>query len=49
MAPSPTLTAMRTEYAITEETAEEDTTARLLEAEDVITEPAKPEEEEEDE
>lgn len=40
---------MRAEYAITEETAEEDTTARLIEAEDVITEPAKPEEEEEDE
>jgi radial spoke head protein 4A len=41
--------AQRTEYAITEETAEEDTTARLIEAEDIITEPAKPEEEEEDE
>ena len=39
---------MRSEYTVGEEVEEEDTAARLIEAEDVITEPAKPEEEEED-
>eukprot|EP00937_MAST-01D_sp_MAST-1D-sp2_P000199 g199.t1 len=40
--------ALRAEYTIGEDVAEEDTAARLVEAEDVITEPAKPEEEEDE-
>ena len=39
---------MRSEYTVGEEVEEDDTAARLVEAEDVITEPAKPEEEEEE-